>query len=103
MNAAPIIPACSLDQLGAAAQRERYRRVGDHAEVLAVDPRTVVIRAAPDVPAAVVEELVAVERSCCPFFGLDWDPEERRMAVSVSRPEDEPALEAITYALGTPD
>jgi hypothetical protein len=47
----------------------------------------------------VVDELVAVERRCCPFLDLRWDPNERRLSVAVSRAEHEPALDAITAAL----
>ena len=97
----PLGPAsCSLDDSGLDAQRGRYRVVGEHSQVLELGRRRVAVRVDPEVPATVVEELVGVERSCCPFFGLDWDPRRRRLAVSVSRPQDEPALEAITHALG---
>jgi hypothetical protein len=51
----------------------------------------------------VVKELVAVERRCCPFFDLSWEPEERLLSISVSRADDEPALDAIAYALGLSD
>ena len=45
-------------------------------------------------------ELVEVERRCCPFFAIDWDPERRRFSIGVSDAEHEPALDAIAYALG---
>ena len=51
-------------------------------------------------PDRTVEELVAVERRCCPFFALDWDPSNRQLRVSVAKPGDEPALAAIADALG---
>jgi hypothetical protein len=47
-----------------------------------------------------IEELVAVERGCCPFFDLDWQPEGRRLAVAVPGAHYEPALEALASALG---
>jgi hypothetical protein len=46
-----------------------------------------------------VDELVAVERECCPFFMIRWEPEPRRFSIAVRRPEEEPALEAVAYAL----
>jgi hypothetical protein len=49
---------------------------------------------------ALIDELIAVERSCCPFFTLEWEPGERRLTVTVEAPEHEPALDAIAYALG---
>jgi hypothetical protein len=59
-----------------------------------------VIRVPEQASAGMVEELVAVERSCCPFFELRWEPEERYLAIAVSRREHEPALGAIAQALG---
>lgn len=47
-----------------------------------------------------VEELIAVERRCCPFFGLQWDQHERCVSISVSRSVEEKALDAIADALG---
>jgi hypothetical protein len=48
----------------------------------------------------VIGELIAVERRCCPFFELDWDPEAHRLTVAVSRDEHQPALAAIAGTLG---
>jgi hypothetical protein len=47
-----------------------------------------------------VHELIAVERSCCPFYELTYEREQRTLTISVSAAEHEPALEAIAYALG---
>jgi hypothetical protein len=44
-----------------------------------------------------------VERGCCPFFDMGWEPRERHLSISVSRPEDESALGAIAHALGVSD
>jgi hypothetical protein len=45
----------------------------------------------------------AVERKCCPFFTLDWEPERRRLTVAVSQAEHEhehePAPDAVAFAL----
>lgn len=97
-----VPPACSLDESGLGQQLARYRGVGNGAEVLERSPNRLVIRVGGVIPAVMVEELVAVERRCCPFFALGWEPEERCLSISVSRPEDEPALDAIAYALGLP-
>jgi hypothetical protein len=35
-----------------------------------------------------------------PFFELSWRPALRRLSVAVSRAAEEPALEAIAFALG---
>ena len=44
-----------------------------------------------------------VERGCCPFFELEPDPERRELVVTVADPAQEPALDAIAYALGVED
>jgi hypothetical protein len=46
-----------------------------------------------------VDGLRAVERECCPFLELGWEPKARRLTVSVSYAKHEPALDAIAFAL----
>ncbi len=95
---APAI--CSLDDAELRAQLARYRAIGAGADLLQRSRQRLVIRVADPVPDLVVEELVAVERHCCPFFDLAWEQRPRRLSISVSRPEEKPALDAIAYALG---
>ena len=91
--------ACSLDEEELRAQLARYRAVGARAEVLERRKQRLVIRVSHPVSDLTVEELVAVERHCCPFFDLGWEQRRRRLSISVSRPEEEPALDAIAAAL----
>jgi hypothetical protein len=101
MEPLPMVPAsCSLDEGGLGRQLSRYRAAGADAEVIERGSRRLVIRVGGQAPSAVIEELVAVERGCCPFFALHWDPGSRCLTVEVSEQEDEPALGAIAYALG---
>ena len=93
-------PSCALDDTGMARQRERYRSAGAEARVLQRSPRRLVLELNARVDAGEVEELVAVERECCPFFELGWQSALRQLSVAVSREADEPALEAIAFALG---
>jgi hypothetical protein len=95
----PLAPSCSLDADGLRRQRERYRRIGGGARVLERTARRIAVQV-PASGAEVVPELIEVESECCPFFGLDWEPAERRFSVSVPSERDEPALEAIAFALG---
>ena len=97
----PVVPrSCSLDAAGLEAQAARYRSAGDGALVVAREPRRFEVVLGPDTDSAEVEELVAVERDCCPFFEIGWEPGERRLSFGVGRQEDAPALDAIAYALG---
>ena len=96
-----MLPAsCSLNEDGLGKQLERYRVAGNGARVIEQHGRRLVIRVSDESPAAVIEELVGIERGCCPFFELDWNAGERRLAVAIAREEHEPALAAIAFALG---
>ncbi len=92
--------SCSLDESGLAAQRERYLRMGAKATVIERNPGRMVLQIDPGVADDLVHELISVERECCPFFELGWDPAGRSFSVSVPEPRYEPALDAIAYALG---
>jgi hypothetical protein len=89
-----------LDETGWSAQRARYAAAGEGATVIERDRRRIVIRVGDRVSDTLLDELVAIEGSCCPFFELDWLPHRRQLAALVARPEDEAALEALVYALG---
>jgi len=93
-------PSCALDPQGLRTQLERYRESGRGASVVERSARELSVQLRPDVATGLVDELVAVERDCCPFFTIGWDPGERRLSVSVSRRDDEPALAAVAFALG---
>lgn len=101
MDSLPIAPgACSLDEADLRSQVARYRVVGTQAALLERTPRLLLIRVDDSISDCAVEELIAVERRRCPFFGLEWEQQERRVSISVPRPEHEPALDAIADALG---
>jgi hypothetical protein len=80
-------------------QLQRDRRAGHGAALIERTWRRLVVELAAPAEGPLVEELVAGERACCPFFTLDWRPDRRRLAVSVSQAEHEPALDAIGFAL----
>jgi hypothetical protein len=93
-------PSCSLSDTELTEQLGRYRAIGKGAQVLEWTVRTRGIRLSGSVPEALVERLIEVEQGCCPFFGLVWDRTARRLTISVSSADREPALEAISRALG---
>lgn len=63
-------------------------------------PLHLVVELARHADTELVEQTLAIERECCPFYELGWEPDRRRLFVSVSQPEHAPALEAIAFALG---
>ena len=95
-----VTPSCSLDAAELAAQRERYRRVGRGGRLLERSPRALAIECAVGTDSDLVEQTLAIERRCCPFYDLAWDPRARRLSISVREREHEPALGAIALALG---
>ncbi len=97
---APALARCCLGEAELQAQVERYRRAGRDAVVLQHNARRIELRLDPSVQPGLVEELLAVERGCCPFFELEWEIDTRRLAVSVSGAEQEGALAAVVGALG---
>jgi hypothetical protein len=99
MRPLSIAPSCALDEAGLSQQLQRYRRAGRQARLIERTSSRLVVELDRAVEIQLVDELVAVERECCPFFTLEWESDRRRLAVSVSELEHEPALDAIAFAL----
>jgi hypothetical protein len=99
MDPLPMAASCALDEAGLRLQLQRYRTAGQGARLIERTSRRLVVELAAPVESQLVDELVAVERDCCPFFTLVWRPDRRRFSVSVSEAEHEPALDAIGFAL----
>jgi hypothetical protein len=99
MDPLQMVPSCALDESGARVQLERYREMGRGARMVSRNCRRLVVDLEPRVDGQLVDETIAVERECCPFFDLDWDPDRLQLTFSVSRTEHEPALDAIAFAL----
>jgi hypothetical protein len=98
-----MAPNCALDESGLRRQLERYRQVGGSVRMADRTRRRLVIDLDDRVDTVLLEETIATERECCPFFGLNWEPHARRLTISVSLTEHEPALDAIAFALALPD
>jgi hypothetical protein len=95
-----MAPSCALDEVGLRSQLERYRRAGQGAHPIERSRRRFVVEFDERIDGQLIAQAVAVERECCPFFALDWQAARRRLSVSVSRVEHEPALDALAFALG---
>jgi hypothetical protein len=99
MDLLPMAPSCALDEAGLVSQLERYRQIGVGAHLVDRIPSRAVLDLDGGVDLQLVGEAIAIERECCPFFDLSWVPERRRLTIAVSRPDQEPAIEAILFAL----
>ena len=100
MDRLPMAPSCALDEGGLSLQLERYRRVGQGAQLVEQTRHRLVVDLDERAESHLVDEAIAIERECCPFFTLDWEPARRRLTASVSQAEHEPSLDTIAFALG---
>jgi hypothetical protein len=103
MDMLPMAPSCALDETGLRLQLERYRRAGRGATIVERTRRRLVVDLDCGVDEKLLEEALAVERDCCPFFTLSWEPRRGQLTIAVAATEHEPALEAIAFALGLAD
>jgi hypothetical protein len=99
MDPLPMAPSCALDEVGLQRQLQLYSKAGKGARLVSRTRRSLVADLDAGVDVGLVGELIATERECCPFFELGWEPTARRLTVSVSSAEHEPALDAIAVAL----
>ena len=91
--------SCSLDPHGRARQRERGRRIAAGITRTHRCPDRLVVQFAPGFDRPALDELLTVERECCPFFDFAFDERRRRLTVSVLDPRDAPAIDAIAVML----
>lgn len=95
-----LIPECRLDEDGLTTQRRRYRRLGIAAEKIERSRGVLTIRFRAGLDRGLLEETIAVEEACCPFFGFDYSPRERVLRIGVERDDQTAALDALAFALG---
>ena len=102
-RAAEQVPSCALDAQGLAGQRERHRRLAPAVVKLERVGDLLLIDFAPGFDRHALDELIAVERECCPFFDFRFDPRSRHLEVAVHDPEAAAAIDAIAAALSQPN
>ena len=92
------ITECRLDLPQLRAQADRYRRLGATATRIESRDGTLTATFDAEFDERLLIDAIAVEHECCPFFSFDYDPGARRVAITVERPDQRPALEALYYA-----
>lgn len=92
-------PACRLDEDGLRAQLERYRQISRHVDTIEREPGRLVARLGAGLPQDRLERALEIERGCCPFIGADYDPDGRRLVVTVQEVAQDPVLDALLEAL----
>jgi hypothetical protein len=92
------IPAsCALDEQGQLEQRARYARLAATVDRVRRESDALVIEFGPALEFDALDEALAVERECCPFFRFAFDRHGRRLRTTVDDPAMLPALDAIEH------
>ncbi len=94
------IPSCTLDGAGVREQRARYARLAGSVTRLHREPEAVVVEFHEGLDQDMLDQALAVERACCPFFEFEYDECNRRLRATVREAEQLAALDAVAYALG---
>lgn len=92
-------PTCALDDGGLQAQLARYGELGRLADRVERLPDRVRVHFDREPPGGLLRETLEVERGCCPFFTLDYQPEQRRLEITIDGEEHREALATLARAL----
>jgi hypothetical protein len=95
---ADIPASCALDETGQRKQRARYASLAKSAERLRRETVALIVEFGPGLDPDRLEETLAVERECCPFFRFAFDPAGRELRVTVEDHRMLPALDAIEHS-----
>lgn len=98
-DAVARIPSCALTDAGIREQRARYARLAPDTRVQR-ESDAVIVEFREGFDRQALDEALAVERECCPFFQFAFDGSARRLVVTVRESEQLPALDAMAYAVG---
>lgn len=93
------IPSCALTSEGVQEQRRRQQILAPSVAGSTRSRDRLVVSFNEDYDRQVLEDMIAVESECCPFFVLDLDVEARRLEVGVRSDEYASALDAITVLI----
>ncbi len=98
-RAAARVPSCTIDERSLERQEERHRRLAASVLQMRHQGPLLLVDFAPDFDRRALDELIAVERECCPFFAFSYDEHSRHLEVGVHDPEAAEVLGAIVHAL----
>lgn len=77
-----MVPSgCELDDQESAEQLSRYRQLGGSVLDVQRHSCTARILFTEHVDTLLLQETLAIERGCCDFFTLDYDPSERVLSI----------------------
>ena len=93
------IDDCTLESRELHQQAARYRRLGAAAIQVERDDHWLLITFGPGLDQELLDEALAVERRCCAFLDLGYEPSERRLSIWAEKPRGVEALDAIRSAI----
>src|SRR5437868_12336015 len=93
------ILSCALDRVGLEEQRRRHRRLSPSVVQVTRQATVLGVDFAPGFDRRALDELIAVERECCPFFAFSFDERLRHLEIAVRDPDAAPALDAFADEL----
>jgi F420H(2)-dependent quinone reductase len=94
------ILSCGLDEAGVREQRARYARLAPSVKRLKRELEALVLEFHEGFDRDTLDQALAVERACCPFFRFELEESERRLRTTVRDAEQLPALDAMAHAFG---
>ena len=89
--------SCSLDSDGRARQLARYAALAPSVRTAERGALVLDVTFEPGFKRELLDELVAVERECCPFLTIEVA--DARLTISVEQHEDTPMLDVFTEML----
>jgi hypothetical protein len=95
----PVVEACELDAEGVRAQGDRYRELSRRSVAVDRSPMALSVRFSDEVDQALLSETVAIERGCCSFLSIDYNPDALMLSIGVDEDRLAPALDGIESAL----
>jgi hypothetical protein len=101
-NAKSAIPSCALDEQGVRDQQARQQRLAPSVTNVTRRRGTLLMDFAPGFDRRALDDMVEVERQCCPFFRFAFDERARRLTLTVAEPQHAEAVEAVAAALAAP-
>ena len=94
------IPSCALTPDELDRQFARQRALAPAVAGSARDGAVLTVTFREGFDRRALEEMVAVERECCPFFTFAFDEPSRTLTIGVREAEQAPALDALGHQLG---
>jgi hypothetical protein len=93
------IPGCQLSDEELGPQLRRYRQLAEHVADVQRNTGEVRVLFNASVPVALLAHTLEVERECCSFVALAYDPEARLLTIEVENISEDPRLDSLAALL----